>query len=407
MLGFKSRPCSDFPLPQISQADERILTRFVELFGKYGDTKLLNNLIQAAYDKKLDFSETSVRFWAPLLVKGRLGPLEPLISHSQLEEIMVNDLEKPIFIYHRKEGMLKTGLSISSPAYFLELSNRMLSNLGRRVDYAHPKANGMLKSGDRVTVIIPPYSRTHVLDIRRFSVSPLTILDLVNFGMLTFKTAAFLWLVMEAGNINLGIAGNTGSGKTTLLNALTRFLPFKERVVLVEEVPEVKPLQEQVVHMVSVDFLNITLRDAIIDSLRLRPGRVIVGEVRSDEEVMAARDSCLAGQALGTYFTYHAQSFVHAEKRLKSQGFGEYDLEAIDLWVLCKRFEKKGKSHRKVVDVIFQGRPLFFGNKSPRIPELTRVFGNWKKEQSKREKILRDLTGKDEHLFKTFQEVMS
>ena len=123
MLGFSSQQSSDFPLPPISEGDGRILKKFIEMFGKRGDSKLLQNLMISAKRQNLRFSKNSLEFWAPLLVNGKLGPLEPLLSHPQLEEIMINELGGPIFIYHKKEGMIKTGLSLETSDYFLEISN--------------------------------------------------------------------------------------------------------------------------------------------------------------------------------------------------------------------------------------------------------------------------------------------
>ncbi|HDR53652.1 MAG TPA: CpaF family protein [archaeon] len=412
LLGFACGPdlTGYFSLPSISESDAHILTRFVELFGKSGETDLIDRLLKAAEAKQLGHSETVIRFWAPHLVGGKLGPLEPLLADPSIEEIMVNGIDQPVFVYSRQHGMLPTPLSFTDPSFFLEISNRILSGLGRRVDASHPRANGMLESGDRVAVIIPPYSRDYLMDIRRFTAEPLTILDLVSSAMLDSRTAAFLWLVMEAGNLNVGVVGNTGSGKTTLLNTLTRFIPEHERLVLVEEVPEIVPLHSQVVHLVSADSLGITLRDAIIDSLRLRPGRVIVGEVRSDEEVQALRESCLAGQALGTYFTYHGQSAGLARRRLEAQGFAPHDLDAIDLLVVCRRLEQKGRAIRRVVELSYHGTSLSAPPKSwPEIPELTRVFGDWQTLLERRARLLASgkLSGKDSLIFKEIQKAMA
>ncbi len=346
VLGFTCRGRAELNFPPISEGDARVLERFIELYGKKGN--VLDRLLSAAR-RKLEFSEESVRFWAPLLVDGRLGPIEALLQ-LDLEEIMVNGLEEPIFVYDRRKGMLRTNLSITSEGYFMELANRMLSSLGRRVNRTNPRESGVLDSGDRVSVVVPPYSRGHALSIRKYSSEPFTIVELAERGMLSYTEAAALWKLIEEG-ANVGIVGNTGSGKTTLLNALLRFVPRRERVVLVEEIPEIRPLQEQVLSLVSSSELGISMRDAIFDSLRLRPDRVVIGEVRTDGEVAALRESCLAGHALGTYFTYHAESAELARRRLTSQGFPEYDLRAITAIVVCRRTQRGGKLERRVVEV--------------------------------------------------------
>lgn len=278
---------------------------------------------------------------ATYLLSGEgLGPLDLFLPDASLEEIMVNGIEMPIYVYHRKFGMCKTNVKFTDSRYFLEKANQILSNTGRRVDETHPRAHGILKNGDRLAVLIPPYSTNFCMDIRKFGATPFTLVDLVGLKMLDLDIAAYLWLVMEAG-ANVGIVGNTGAGKTTLLNSLFRFVPFHQRVVCVEETPEIQIPQEQFVRILSVPAFGISLKDAILDSLRLRPGRVIIGEVRSQQEAEALRESCLAGQALGTYFTYHGQSAEFALRRLMAQGIEPIDLTAIDVLVVCRRFEKK------------------------------------------------------------------
>ena len=346
VLGFSSSGSADLNFPIIGEAEEKILERFLELYGREG---LLKDLILAAR-KKMNFNEKSVRFWAPKLVEGGLGPISALLS-EELEEIMVNSLKKRIYVYHRKKGVLMTNLSIDTSEYFLELSNRMLSFMNRRVNSSNPRESAVLKNGDRLSVFIPPYSNSYSLNIRKYLIEPLTPIDLYESGMLSLDDLAFLWMAMEVGGVNIGFVGNTGSGKTTLLNALMRFIPEDQRVVLVEEVPEIRPPQEQSVGLVSNRSLNISMKDAIIDSLRMRPDRVVIGEVRTDDEVKALRESCLAGHALGTYFTYHAESADWARRRLTHQGFPEYDLGVIPILVALKRYEKNGHLIRKVTEI--------------------------------------------------------
>jgi len=398
MLGFTCSGSAERNYPQIEPAEEKVLLRFIDLYKTRGD--LLEQLILDA-KKKFQFSEESVRFWAPKLVEGRFGPLEPLLSED-LEEIMVNGIDQPIFVYDRKEGMLKTNLSVDSREYFVEIANRMLAPLGRRVNRANPREFGVLEFGDRVSIAIPPYSRESVISIRKYMVEPFTVLDLVDREMISREAMAFLWTIFESGNANIGVVGNTGSGKTTLLNALTRFIPKKSRMVLVEDIPEIRPLQEQIVSLLSNKDIKISMKDAIIDSLRLRPDRVIIGEVRRNQEVEALREACLAGHSMGTYFTYHAESSKWARRRLMSQGFPEYDLSAVSLFVVCKRFEHKGKIFRKVVEI--GGKNKVFemkGGKLKRVGDFESEywdisFDNPWKEVLRRKKFLKNLDRKND-----------
>ena len=395
MLGFSCEGTADRNYPIIGPFEMKLLLRFFELYSTKGN--ILNVLITQA-KKKFDFNEDSVRFWAPKLIEGCFGPFEPLFS-EELEEIMINEINGSIFVYDRKKGMEKTNLKITSKEYFLEIVNRMLSPLGRRVNQANPRESGILENGDRLSVAIPPYAREYSLSIRRYASDSFTLSDLVDLKMLTYEAAAFLWAVIESGNINVGIVGNTGSGKTTLLNALITFFPKKSRIVIIEDIPEIRPLQEQVVGLISNKTLKISMKDSILDSLRLRPDRVIVGEVRSDEEVGALRESCLAGHALGTYFTYHAESLKLAYSRLMSQGFPKYDLSVISLIVVCKRYEIKGRAVRRVIEIGGK-KPIFLmkKNKLKKVNDfeseyLQKSFVDFEKEIKNRIRLLKSFKG--------------
>ncbi len=397
MLGFAVRGEAEYRLPALSRDDEKILERFFELYVRGKDAeKVLERLFSAAEKKGLSFSRENVLFWSKALI-SELGALKPIVDDPEIEEIMVNGIGKEIFVYHRKKGMLRTNLSITSREYFLNIANRILARLGRRVDLAHPSAHGILGNGDRISVVIPPHSTDFVMDIRKFTAKPLSIPFLISNGTIKAGDAAFLWLCLEAGNINIGVVGNTGAGKTTLLNALLRFIPPHERIILVEEVPEIKVPHEQVVRLISNENLGISMRDSIIESLRLRPDRVVVGEVRRDEEVEALHESCLAGQALGTYFTYHADSAKLALRRLVNQGFPEFDLEAIHVLVVVKRKEVKGKLIRRVEEV--------FVNNRERVEKvLDEAFGDWEAELRARESFLEEISRRgveDEEFFRS------
>jgi Flp pilus assembly CpaF family ATPase len=281
-----------------------------------------------------------------------LGPLDFLLEDPELEEIMVNGIGRPISIFHRKAGMCETNLIFDSAEYLVEKGNQILFPLNKRVDESRPSGHGILENGDRVTVAIPPLSREPCLDIRRFTEKPMTICDLVGAGMLDWKMASFLSLAMERGGANLGVIGNTGAGKTTFLGALLRLVPPHERIVAVEEIPEIKIPHLQQVRLLEVEHLGLRMADCILETLRLRPDRVIVGEVRSPADALALRDSCLSGQAFGTYFTYHAEDAAFAVERLASQGVGRKDLEAFNLLVCCKRFENERFETKRVVTEI-------------------------------------------------------
>ncbi len=281
-----------------------------------------------------------------------LGPLDFLMEDPEIEEILANGPGEPVYVFHRKAGMCETNLSFLSGQYLVEKANQMLFPLNRRVDEGKPASHGILPNGDRVSVAVPPLSRRPCIDIRRFSEEPLTAADLALRGMLNWEMAAFLSLVMGRGGTNLGVVGNTGAGKTTLLNALLRFIPPHQRIVSVEEIPEIKIPHSHQVRLVEVEHLGLGMADCILETLRLRPDRVVVGEVRTPAEALALRDSCLSGQSFGTYFTYHSESPALAVGRLVSQGVSRRDCAAFGMLVSCRRFEDGNARTVRVVSEI-------------------------------------------------------
>ena len=186
-----------------------------------------------------------------------------------------------------------------------------------------------------------------------------------NSGSISSEAAAFLWLCAYA-DVSLIVAGNTGSGKTTFLNALFSFVPLEDRVVVTEETPEIVVPQKHAARIVANEDLGIPLRDLVKDTLRMRPDRVIIGEVRSADEVKALFDSLLAGQARGSYATFHANDAKEALTRLVALGASREDLNAINLIVVLRRFtlydsfNKKQREVRRCTEIreIAGGKPV-------------------------------------------------
>ena len=215
-----------------------------------------------------------------------LGPLEPLLQDDSITEIMVNGA-KNIFI--EQAGKLKlTDIHFHDNTHLMSIIERILAPLGRRVDESSPLVDARLADGSRVNIIIPPLSLVGpAITIRKFSKNALAINDLVGFGTLNNQMAEFLQACIKA-RLNILVSGGTGSGKTTTLNALSSFIPESERIVTIEDAAELK-LQQQ--HVVTLESRPanlegkgaITIRDLVKNALRMRPDRIIVGEVRAGE----------------------------------------------------------------------------------------------------------------------------
>jgi pilus assembly protein CpaF len=215
-----------------------------------------------------------------------LGPLEPLLADEAITEIMVNG---PKNVYIERAGKLeRTSATFEGDEHAMRIIDRIVAPLGRRIDESSPMVDARLPDGSRVNAVIPPISLVGpTVTIRKFSKVPLTIQDLINFGSVTPEAVEFLRACVVA-RINVVISGGTGSGKTTLLNVLSGFIPNDERIVTIENAAELQLRQEHVVTLESrppniEGRGEITIRDLVINSLRMRPDRIVVGECRGEE----------------------------------------------------------------------------------------------------------------------------
>ena len=215
-----------------------------------------------------------------------LGPLEPLLEDETVSEIMVNG---PDHVYVERRGRLaRTPVVFDDEAHLRRIIERILAPLGRRADESSPLCDGRLADGSRINVILPPLAvHGPVLTIRKFARHPLTAADLVRLGTLTSQAADFLRAAV-AGRLNILVSGGTGSGKTTTLNVLSSFIPDGERILTIEDAAE---LQLQQAHVVTLESRppniegrgEITIRQLVRNALRMRPDRIILGEVRGAE----------------------------------------------------------------------------------------------------------------------------
>jgi pilus assembly protein CpaF len=215
-----------------------------------------------------------------------LGPLQPLLEDDTITEIMVNG---PKNVYIERKGRLhRVPVTFESNDHVMRVIDRIVAPLGRRIDESSPYVDARLQDGSRVNAVIPPISLVGpTLTIRKFSKNPITVEQLIQFGSVTAEAVQFLKACVEA-RLNILISGGTGSGKTTLLNVMSSFIPDDERIITIENAAELQLRQEHVVTLESrppniEGRGEITIRDLVINSLRMRPERIIVGECRGGE----------------------------------------------------------------------------------------------------------------------------
>ena len=293
------------------------------------------------------------------------GPIEVLIQDPSISEIMVNGPDK---IYIEDKGKLKlTDLKFRDEDHLMNIINRIVSNVGRHVDEASPMVDARLADGSRVNAIIPPLSLIGpVLTIRKFGKKPITAQQLLKFGSLTPDMLHFLEACVK-GKLNIVVAGGTGSGKTTLLNVLSSYIPEDERIVTIEDAAEVQLKQEHVITLearpANLEGKGaVTIRNLVKNALRMRPDRIIVGEVRA-EETLDMLQAMNTGHD-GSLTTTHANSPRDTVARLETM-------------VLMSGMELPLKAIRdqisSAIDLIVQQSRLRDGTR--KITSITEVIG--------------------------------
>ena len=248
-----------------------------------------------------------------------LGPIEPLLADPTISDILVNGHDN---VYLERRGKLeRSSVCFHDDAHLMNIIDRIVSAVGRRVDESAPMVDARLKDGSRVNVIIPPLAIDGpALSIRRFAVDTLTAEDLMRFGTLTQQVTDVLEAVVRA-RLNVVISGGTGSGKTTLLNVLSTFIPENERIITIEDSAELQLRQPHVVRLetrpANIEGRGqVTQRELVRNSLRMRPDRIVVGEVRGAESLDMLQAMNTGHD--GSLTTVHANSSRDALSRIET-----------------------------------------------------------------------------------------
>ncbi len=247
------------------------------------------------------------------------GPLEPLLQDDSLTEVMVNGAKN---IYIERKGKLhRVPVTFESDDHVMRIIDRIVAPLGRRIDESSPYVDARLPDGSRVNAVVPPISLVGpTLTIRKFSKNPITMEQLIQFGSITPEALQFMKACVEA-RLNIVISGGTGSGKTTLLNVMSSFIPGDERILTIENAAEVQLRQEHVVTLESRPANiegrgEITIQQLVVNSLRMRPDRIIVGEIR-DEAALDMLQAMNTGHD-GSMTTAHSNSPRDTLSRLET-----------------------------------------------------------------------------------------
>ncbi len=309
------------------------------------------------------FSEGRVEVLSEIIVQGMIGygKLDFLVRDDNLEEIMVIGSRRPVYVWHRRFNMCKTNITFSEDKEILNIIERIARQVGRRIDQQSPLLDARLPDGSRVNATIPPISLDGpTITIRKFKKDPLTIIDLIKYGTMNSEIAALLWLFVDGLGVkpaNILVAGGTGSGKTTTLNSLGMFIPPSERVISIEDTAE---LQLPVEHWVRLETRppniegkgEVTMDDLVKNTLRMRPDRIIVGEVRGAEArtmftaMNTGHDGCMS--------TIHSNSARETIVRLESPPMSvpRIMIPALDIIIMQVRFHSRKKGTiRRITEI--------------------------------------------------------
>ncbi|NJE61822.1 secretion system protein [Thermococcus sp. 21S7] len=300
-------PLYEIRFPKLSKEEAALLSRIREkaitelqldptLFANPEERRrvFMNAVKKMIREEAPNFSEGRIEVLADIIVQGMIGygKLDPLVRDDNLEEIMVIGTNRPVYVWHRRFNMCKTNIIFPEEKEILNIIERIAREVGRRIDQQSPLLDARLPDGSRVNATIPPISLDGpTITIRKFKKDPLTIIDLIKYGTMNTEIAALLWIFVDGLGVkpaNILVAGGTGSGKTTTLNSLAMFIPPSERVISIEDTAE---LQLPVEHWVRLETRppnvegkgEITMDDLVKNTLRMRPDRIIVGEVRGPE----------------------------------------------------------------------------------------------------------------------------
>ncbi len=251
-----------------------------------------------------------------------LGDIEILLQDDSLEEIVINSSKEPVWVYHRKYGWLKTNIRVKSELQIENYASSIGRKVGRQITILNPLMDAHLMSGDRVNATLFPISTCgNTITIRKFRRKPWTITDLIKNKTINFEVAALLWFAIQY-EASIIVAGGTASGKTTMLNTLACFIPPNQRIISVEETRELN--LPNFLHWVPLTTREpnpegkgeISMLDLLINSLRMRPDRIIVGEIRRKEEAEVLFEALHTGHPV--YSTLHAETSEQAITRMTS-----------------------------------------------------------------------------------------
>ncbi|MEM2137852.1 MAG: type II/IV secretion system ATPase subunit, partial [Candidatus Anstonellaceae archaeon] len=285
-----------------------------------------------------------------------LGDLEFLLHDDWIEEICVNASDQPVWVYHRKYGWIKTDLYIQSENQIWNYATSIARGVGRQINTQMPLLDASLSTGDRVNATLAPISYFgNTITIRKFARKPWTITDYISRKTISAEVAALIWLAIQY-ELNVIISGGTGAGKTSMLNVLSMFIPQNQRVVSIEQTRELTLLKTyfQWVPLIvreptAEGKAGITMLDLMVNALRMRPDRILVGEIRRAEEAQVLFEAMHTGHSV--YATLHAETVGETVRRLANPPLNIPPVMMESLHLVLAMYRDRRRNVRRVLEV--------------------------------------------------------
>jgi len=321
-----------------------------ELITKYfphTDEKTLNMLVNYLLEENLG-----------------LGKIEILLKDAGLEEIVVNNHTEPVWVYHRKHGWLKTNILIPSEARIRHFSTMIGRDVGKEITALNPLMDAHLTTGDRVNATLSPISnKGNTITIRKFAEDPWTITKFIKQNTISIEAAAFIWLAIQ-NELSILISGGTGSGKTSMLNVVANFFPPNQRIISIEDTRELTlpgnlhwvPMETRLPNPEGKG--GVTMLDLLVNSLRMRPDRIIVGEIRRREEAEVLLEAMHTGHSV--YATIHANNADEVVTRLTNPPIDipKQMVSSLSLIIVQNRNRRTGKRRTlQIAEILPEGDP--------------------------------------------------
>ncbi len=309
-----------------------------------------------------------------------LGKIEILLNDNNLEEIVINNHNETVWAYHKKHGWTQTNINVPTEARIRHYATMIGRDVGKEITTLNPLMDAHLKTGDRVNATLNPISsKGNTITIRKFATDPWTITKFIESGTISLEGAALIWLAIQ-NELSILVVGGTGSGKTSMLNACSNFFPPNQRVISIEDTREL--VLPNNLHWVPLETRlpnpegkgGVSMLDLVVNSLRMRPDRILVGEIRRKKEAEVLLEATITGHSV--YGTFHANNAEEAIMRLTNPPIDipKRMVGALGLLLVQNRNRRTGKRRTlQIAEILPDGEVNVIMQLNPKVDKLSKM----------------------------------